>query len=249
MTGERDRGGVQSIVRAFAVLEALADRGPTGVSGLAEQLGLPLPTVHRLIRTLVDLGYVRQESSRQYLLGPRFMRLRESSARDLESLAQPHLRRLVDEVGESANLAMLDDDHIVYLAQAPSPRSMRMFTEVGHRVLPHCTAVGKAILSTLPDPAVDQILRRTGMPAATPQTLTDRPAFLEHLVEVRAQGFALDEGEQEVGVRCVAVAVPATRSRLAISISAPSNRLHKEDIPATVPLLLEAGRRLANDLT
>ena len=122
---------------------------PSALSQLANQSGLPLPTIHRLLRTLVDLGYIRQESSRQYVLGPRLIRLGDASSRMLSVWARPHLARLVDELGESANLAMLDGDEIVYVAQAQSRHSMRMFTEVGRRVEPHCTAVGKAIMATM----------------------------------------------------------------------------------------------------
>ncbi|WNG94345.1 IclR family transcriptional regulator [Mycobacterium sp. ITM-2016-00318] len=112
----------------------MADAGGTlALSQLANQSGLPLPTIHRLLRTLVDLGYIRQESSRQYVLGPRLIRLGDASSRMLSVWARPHLARLVDELGESANPAMLDGDEIVYVAEAQSRHAMRMFTEVGRR--------------------------------------------------------------------------------------------------------------------
>src|SRR3989442_10178907 len=122
----------------------------------------------------------------------------------LSVFARPHLARLVDELGEFANMAMLDGDQIVSLAQVPSRHSMRMFTEVGRRVMPHCTGVGKALLSTLSVNEVTQILRRTGMPAKTETTITTPEAMLRELAEVRERGYAVDNGEQETGVRCVA---------------------------------------------
>src|SRR6478736_10460730 len=135
----RSGGGVQSIERAFRILEVLAANGGVmGLSALAAAAGLPLPTLHRLARTLVDLGYLRQEPSRQYALGPRLLLLAESSSTMLNSLALPHLKRLVDELGETANLAMLDGDQVAYVAQAPGRHSMRMFTQVGRRAQPHC---------------------------------------------------------------------------------------------------------------
>src|SRR5690242_12662833 len=119
--GGRARSGVQSLDRAFAILEIMADAGGViGLSQLAAEAKLPLATIHRLVRTLVDLGYVRQEPSRQYSLGPKLIRLGESSSTMLSVFARPHLARLVDELGESANMAMLDGDQIVYLAQVPS---------------------------------------------------------------------------------------------------------------------------------
>lgn len=243
-------GGVQSIERAFSLLEAMADLGGVaGLSRLSEASGLPLPTIHRLVRTLVDIGYLRQEPSREYALGPRLIRLGESSARMLNIWARPHLVRLVDEIGESANLAMLDGDQMVYVAQAPSRHSMRMFTEVGRRVLPHCTAVGKAILAEMPAAEVSELLDRTGMPRFTPQTITDQDTFFAALELIAGQGYAIDESEQETGVRCVALTVPGGPGRLAISLSGPAVRMTEELIARAVPLLREAGASLARDLS
>lgn len=242
-------GGVQSVGRAFAILEAMADRG--GIAGLSElsvDSGLPLPTIHRVIRTLVDLGYVHQEPSRQYVLGPRLVRLGETSSQMVGSVARPHLDRLVEELGESTNLAMLDLHEIVYVAQAQSRHSMRMFTEVGRRVLPHCTAVGKALMAGMTTERVQSILAVTGMPRYTPNTITDPDEFARALDQTAAQGYAIDEGEQEVGVRCVAVAVPGTPSPLALSVSGPAARMGPDVVERAVPLLVAAGGTLSREL-
>lgn len=247
--GNARSSGVQSIARAFGLLETMADHdGVMGLSELAAASGLPLPTIHRLVRTLVGLGYLRQEPSRQYVLGPRLIRLGESSSRTLALWARPQLARLVDELGESANLAMLDGDRIVYVAQAPSRHSMRMFTEVGRHVLPHCTAVGKALLAEMPAGDVQDLLARTGMPAQTPNTITDRQVFADALAQVSEQGYAIDEGEQEVGVRCVAVAVADAPTRLGLSVSGPAARMSEELVGRAVPLLRAAGKQLAAHL-
>lgn len=248
-TRVRASGGVQSIERAFGLLETLADAGGAmGLSQLAHASGLPLPTIHRLLRTLVDLGYLRQESSRQYVLGPRLIRLGEASSHLLSIWARPHLARLADDLGESANLAMLDGDEIVYVAQVQSRQSMRMFTEVGRRVLPHCTAVGKAIMADMPPEQVREILKRTGMPRHTPTTVTDPEEFARQLAVAARVGYATDEGEQETGVRCVAVAVPDAPTRLALSVSGPAGRMTEELVERAVPLLVDAGKQLSADL-
>jgi IclR family acetate operon transcriptional repressor len=243
-------GSVQSIGRAFSLLELMADAGGTlALSQLANQSGLPLPTIHRLLRTLVDLGYIRQESSRLYVLGPRLTRLGDASSKMLGVWARPHLARLVDELGESANLAMLDGDEIVYAAQAQSRHSMRMFTEVGRRVEPHCTAVGKAIMAQIPPNEVREILKRSGMPRHTDTTITDPEEFVAQLAWSARHGYAVDEGEQETGVRCVAVAVPDTSSRLALSVSGPAGRVTDGLIERAVPLLTDVGKALSADLS
>lgn len=251
MAGEKGTrtGGVQSIERAFALLEVMADEGGTaGLSQLSAASGLPLPTIHRLVRTLVDLGYVRQEPSRQYVLGPRLIRLGESSARMLNIYARPHLSALVAEFGESANLAMLDGDQVVYVAQVQSQHSMRMFTEVGRRVLPHCTAVGKAILAESPAEEVRALLERTGMPQLTLNTITDPDDFAQELLAIGKQGFAIDESEQELGVRCLAVSVPDAPARLAISLSGPASRMTDDVLERAAVSLRDAARALARDL-
>ena len=232
-------GGVQSLERAFAILETMADAGGViSLSQLANDADLPLPTIHRLVRTLVDLGYVRQEASRQYSLGPRLIRLGETTSRMLGRWARPHMERLAHELGESVNLAMLDGDQIVYVGQVMASRnSMRMFTEVGRRVLPHSTGVGKAIMADLDPGEVRALLARTGMPARTEHTITAPEEFAAELERTRQRGYALDEGEQEVGVRCVAVAVPDAPQLLALSLSGPVTRVTDEFVArATGPL-------------
>jgi IclR family acetate operon transcriptional repressor len=227
---------VQSVDRVFRLLEHLADAdGSTSLSELAQLSGLPMPTVHRLLQFLVNERYVRQESSKRYALGPRMIRLGESASRQLGPWATPHLARLVTRYGETANMAMLEGDACVYIAQVPSPQSMRMFTEVGRVVMLHSTGVGKAILSTLPDAEVRAILQRTGMPARTEQTITSPDQMLKSLRQIRQDGYAIDEGEQERGVRCIAVPITGLPFTAAVSVSGPSGRITLDSIPIMAP--------------
>ena len=242
-------GNVQSIARAFVLLESLAEAGGVcSLSDLAARSGLPLSSIHRLVRTLVDLGYVRQEPSRRYALAPRIIRLGEASANVIGIWAKPHLTRLAEDLGESANLAMLDGAEIVYVEQAQSTRSVRMFTEVGRRVPPHSTAVGKAIMADMSEAEVRSILARSGMPRSTSTTITDPDVFIARLAQVRELGYAVDEGEREEGVRCVAAAVPSDTSRLAISMSGPEGRMSDEVLERAVPLVKAACSGLAERL-
>ncbi|MCN9244672.1 IclR family transcriptional regulator [Streptomyces sp. RY43-2] len=242
-------GGVQSLERAFDLLERMADAGgEIGLSELSASSGLPLPTIHRLMRTLVASGYVRQQPNRRYALGPRLIRLGESASRLLGTWARPHLARLVEETGETANMALLDGDDVVYVAQVPSKHSMRMFTEVGRRVLPHTTGVGKALLAATPDDEVRALLARTGMPAVTEKTITTPEAFLAALADVRLLGYAVDDNEQEIGVRCLAVPVPDSPTAAAISISGPAGRVTEASTVKIVPVLQEVAAELSRAL-
>jgi IclR family acetate operon transcriptional repressor len=242
-------GGVQSIERAFELLEIMADSGGVcGLSHLANVSGLPLPTIHRLIRTLVDLGWVRQEPSREYALGPRLIKLGDSASNLLGTWATPHLANLVDAIGESVNLALLEGDQVVYVAQVPGRHAMRMFTEVGRRAGVHCTAVGKAILAELAPARVNGIVGRTNLVAHTPNTITSALELSAELDLVHGRGYAIDEEEQEVGVRCVAVTVPGDPVRAAVSVSGPTTRVTDEQIRIAVPLLIKTAALLADEL-
>ena len=238
-------GGVRSVERAFHLLRVLGERGgEAGLSELPEASGLALPTIHRLIRTLVSLGYVRQLPSRRYALGPGLVWLGDRAGRLLATWARPALESLEHSVQETANLAILDGDRVAYVAQVPSRHQMRMFTEVGRRVLPHSAAVGKAIFAQLPDEKVLEIVRRTGMPGYTDTTLVTEAALLADVAETRARGYAIDDGEQEVGVRCFAVAVPGAFTPTAVSISGPSARVKLESADWIVPALTKAADEL-----
>ena len=238
--------GVQTISRAFELLDLIADHdSPVTISELSTRSGLPLPTVHRLLKALVSLGHVRQTPSRRYALGPRLIRLGEIASQTLGSAAKPFLTQLVDITGETANFAIREGDLVVYVAQVPSRHSMRMFTEIGRRVLPHCTGVGKALLSQLPDLSVKEIVQRNGMPAMTAQTITNVDDLMADLDRIRERGWAEDDNEQEIGVRCIAAPVLGTGILSAISVSGPAARLTPEVTAAAGPLLLRTAANLA----
>jgi len=239
-------GNTQSVARVLDVLEVVAAAGgELALSEIAAATAVPLPTIHRLVRTLVDRGYMRQLPSRRYALGSRLIPLGEVAGATLGTWARPVLADLVDRLGESANLAVLDGDRVTYIGQAPSRHSMRVFAEVGRRVSPHCTGAGKALLSQLSNDQVRALLARTGMPAQTPNTITDPDALLMQLQSIRELGYALDEGENEIGVRCVAVPVSGHTTLMAVSISGPAPRMTAELVERSVPILREAGRALS----
>lgn len=235
--------------RALDLLEVVAARGGTLTIGeISTVTGVPLPTAHRLLRTLVDRGYMRQTPDRRYALGFRLVPLGAAASSMVGAGTERVLARVVEALGETANLAMLDGDRVAYVAQVPGRHSMRMFTEVGRRVHPHCTAVGKAVLSVATETDVRALLGRTGLPRHTPHTITDVDEFLAQLGQVRDRGYALDEGEQEVGVRCLAVRLPGSALQMGLSISGPAPRMTDELLVEAVPILREAAADLATAL-
>jgi IclR family acetate operon transcriptional repressor len=248
--GKRRRAGdgVQSVERALELLEALADPGEAkGVSELARTTGLPVATIHRLLATLVSRGYVRQDTaSHKYTLGSHLIRLGEAAARDFAQFARPYLTELMEASGETANLAVLEDGQIAYVAQVASRHHrVRMFTEVGRRVHPHTSGVGKVVLAFRPRAEVEALLARTGLPRRTSRTITDPARFLSELERVAGQGYAIDSGEEEVGVRCLAVPVFGVGGSVAaMSVSAPEGRLQDRDIERVLPEMLRISAAL-----
>lgn len=241
--------GVQSVERALELLEALAEpREAKGVSELARATGLPVATIHRLLATMVSRGYVRQDTgSHKYTLGSHLIRLGEAAARDFAQFARPYLAELMEASGETANLAMLEDGQVAYVAQVPSRHHrVRMFTEVGRRVHPHTSGVGKVVLAFRPRAEVEALLARSGLPPRTPRTITDPARFLAELDKVASQGYAIDSGEEEVGVRCLAVPVFGVGGSVAaMSVSAPEGRLQDRDIERVLPEMLRISAALS----
>ena len=223
---------VQSVDRALRLVELLSEHsGDMGLSELATAAGLPQGTTHRILRTLSGRGWVRRSGERRYAPGTMLIRFSSVAQRALAIAAEPYLVELVALSGESANLAVLEGDHAVYLAQIPSPHRLRTFAEVGHRIPLHSTGVGKVLLANLATEQAEVILAQTGLPARTPRTITDIKVLRRELARIRETGVAVDDGEEDLGVRCVAVSVADLRGQLpaAISISGPANRLDDLD--------------------
>lgn len=239
---------VSSVAKALLILDFVGT-GPDerSLSEIAAATGIPGPTTHRLVRTLVHSGYLRQQPNRRYTVAPRLIALGRAASGVFGTWSAPILSGLVEALGETVNLAVLDGDQITYVAQSPSPHAMRMYTEVGRGVDAHCRAVGKAVLAQLPDSSVRALLRRTGLAAVTPNTITNLESMLVALAEVRERGYAVDQGELEVGVNCVAVPVlaPAVTPLIAMSISGPEARVTEALMLRAVPLLVQASRLLA----
>ena len=240
------RQSVQSLARALDILEALADSESSGsLSELATRTGVPAATTHRLLQTLMARGYVRQPQGRHYALGPQLMALTEGLHRTLRIDADPYLRALAEDVAETANLALLDGDYAFNVAQALPHHGLRMFTEIGRQIMVHCTAVGKVLAAQLSKTDVDRLIGRVGMPTSTAHTVTDLDELHRQLDAIRQVGYAIDDGEQEVGVRCVAVPVRNLPHHATISVAGPDSRLTHTRAIEVVPRLQAVAQEFA----
>lgn len=228
--------GHTSVERALDILQYLARHGGDhGVRQLATALDLSPSTAFRLLETLQQAGFVRQnEATGRYAIGVQAVQLGVGAlgTLDLTTVAPAALRALAQETSESAFLAVRDDTEIVYLMKEEGKYSIRTTARLGSRRPLHCTALGKAHLATMQQHEVDSLLLHAGLPALTPHTITDQAALHADLDRVRARGYATDHEEVEEGLACVAAPIQDYRgvTTAAVSMAGPVGRIlpHEE---------------------
>lgn len=238
--GEPDRGAMQVITRAAAVLGALAQPGGgRSLSLLAAQTGLPKTTVHRICTALESVGYVQVDpATGRRELGGGLLRLTALGRRDLRSVLEPHLERLSRDLNETVDLAVLDGGDVLFLAQHPAPeRELMAIARVGARFPAASMASGKVLLARLPDDELRRLL-----PARLGPVLQGRPrtreAFLRELDEVRAGGLGFEREELRRGICAVAVAVADADGRAAsIAVPMPTARFTESETDVAAALL------------
>jgi DNA-binding IclR family transcriptional regulator len=235
------RDSVQSLERAFDLLEALAARGDAGVTELASRTGLVPSTAHRLLATLTKRGYVSQSGGR-YMLGYKIGEVAgglEHRLARLRACARPHLEAIQRATGETTNLVVLDTDRVVYVDQVEGSRSVRMFTAVGTAVPAHSTGSGKAIMAFGP-PALVAALPES-LARITPRTLVTLEALEDDFKRIRRRGYAIDNEEHEEGVACVATPMfdHTGAPCAALSVSGPTARILHADTSELGALLIE----------
>jgi len=244
-------GGVQSVDRALSILETLAeDDEGYRLSDLAVRTGLSASTVHRLLATLESRRFVqfdRAESKwhvgvRSFTVGASFARRRNFSTQ-----AIPYLRKLRDLTRETANLAVVDDEFIIVLTRMESREIMRSLTQVGGRVAMVTSGVGKAVLATYSDEDVGAVIRHHGMPRLTEKSIVRPGDLFKELEKIRKQGFALDDEEACMGLRCIAAVVynDCAEPLAAISVSGMTSRLTDDRLPEIGQIV----REVAGELT
>lgn len=242
---------VQSLDRALQLLELLgAAREPMGLADLAELVQVDRSTAHRLLGTLGQRGYVNQDArTRRYSLGLKIVELGRHALEglSLRAVARNYLRELARESGESANLIVRAGRQAVCVELEPSPSILSVTNEIGAVFAPHATAAGKVLLAHVGEADRLAWLGAAVRPAFTPRTLTDLAALTSHLQQVTRQGFAVDDEESHLGVRCVAAPIYDHRGAVvaALSLSGPAMRVTLERLPALTALVVKAARTIS----
>lgn len=251
---DKQRGGIQSLARAFSILEEIArHREGIGLADLSKQVGLHNSTAFHLVKTLASLGYVRQSrDNKRYRVGRPLFALAASCLDEIEmvNVATPVLRDLADETGESAHFAVRMGDAVTVIARTSGPGAFQLTDRVGVVRPAHCTALGKMILASLPPDRLERFLARADLKPSTEKSITEVTALRREIEDVRRSGIAFDDGEFNLEVRCVAVAVTDFTGAVvgALGISGPVWRLTIQALQSRAKILQRAADRLSVEL-
>ncbi|MDQ7095238.1 IclR family transcriptional regulator [Desulfosporosinus sp. PR] len=245
---------VQTLERSLDVLEVLAHaEEPLGVTEIGNRIQLHKSTVHRILQTLCYRGYVeRAKENEHYQLGIKIVELGIRFFNDLEirKVAAPVLNDLAKLLNEVVHLVLPDDGEIVYIDRAESSHVVGMHSKVGRRAPMHCTAVGKAILSTLPEEEVRHILETKGMTRYTPNTIIDPEVLLKELRSIRENKISVEKEENEIGIICLGTPVFDYSGRAigAISVSGPASRIQEKGLERIGQEMKKAGEEVSSKL-
>lgn len=246
--GERDDStySVRAVVRVCRILDLLREsaEGAT-LRDIVEVSGLPKTSAFRYLRTLEHHRYVQRDpQSGVFRLGMSLMGMSDQPMESLAELCREHLIRLRDETGETVNLGVIDGTRVTYILVVESQHSVRLSVREGDRDYVHATGLGKAIAAGLPEDEVRRILQIEGMPKQTENTIADVDDFFYELRRVRRSGIAVDDGENSMDGRCIAVALKGLPIKAAISVSAPTSRFPPQAVDAAGRKLRETARRI-----
>lgn len=218
------------------------------MTALAAAQKLPAPTAHRLLAALEQSGFVRQDAHGVWTIGARALRVGAAflEHRNLAAEAVPHLQRLMEQAGETANLAVISDAEAVFIAQVQCRELMRMNVKLGARAPLHASGVGKAMLATMGDGLVASLLGTRGLARCTDRTITDPQLLRRELGRCRARGYAIDDEEHALGMRCAAAPIHDENGLpwAALSLAGPTSRFTRQRIAALGALVRDTAREV-----
>ena len=245
---------VQSLTRGLSILECLAkSEGGLTLTDVAHRVALPTSTTHRLLSTLERMRYVHQAGNlglwyvglQAFTVGSSFL-----ASRDFAAQSHAYMRRLMEQAGETANLAILDGTEAVFIDQIQCHETMRTIVRLGSRVPLHASGVGKAIFASLPDEQIDAILKVKGLPRITTNTNTVPDTMWATVRVIRQRGWSFDDEEHLVGTRCVAASIYDEHAEPlgAISLAGPVSRLTDERIRQLGPIVAHVAEEITRRL-
>lgn len=250
----KEKNPIQVSDRIFRTIELLARSGPSGLLDISNELELNKSTVHRILNSLICMDYVKQDpDTSKYSLTFKFCRISNQilSQNNLIDIARPYIQDLAEQTGETVHLVQMEGINAVYIDKVEAPHnSVRMVSMVGKTIPLYCSGVGKAILADMEDDQIIQIWEQSELQSYTTNTVTDYESFYNVISTIRKNGYAMDNEEMEIGVRCIAVSLGSVHHKFpyAISISAPKDRMREKQINQYKKLLLNTKKQLLGEL-
>lgn len=245
-----EKNPIQVADRLFQTIEILAAKGPQGLLELSKTLGLNKSTMHRILNSLTYMGYVQQDSATsKYQLTFRICRISSQilARLDIIAAAKPYLQALCTAAGETVHLVKIDGASAVYIDKFESDQnSVRMVSKVGEVIPLYRSGVGKALLAVMPPEKVRRIWTQSDIKAVTEKTITSLDKLEQVLSQARADGYAMDNEENEIGVRCIAAALKDSSgtASYAFSISAPAGRMDERRVRELSVLVLNTQKEI-----
>ncbi|MGA2101450.1 MAG: IclR family transcriptional regulator [Candidatus Sulfotelmatobacter sp.] len=243
-----------AVERALGMLEAVAQE-PDGLSNaeISRKLQIPKSSASYILRTLEKQGYLNRDShSGKYRVGLKILSLSRGalSGIDVRELALPIMRHLVEKTSLTCHLAILDGSEAVYIEKVEPPGFIRMDTWVGRRMRVHATSVGKALVAHIQRERLEKMLAEAGMEKRTHKTITTVPKFLKELEKVRAQGYAVDDEENNLEARCVGAPVFNQLGGIeaSLGLSGTIHQVNSQTMPRILEALKDAARHLSMQL-
>lgn len=240
---------IAAIERMMRVLENFQGERELALATLASRSKMVKSSVYRILFTLERLGYMEKDGDGRYTIASRFARLggQARPPSDLPALAQPFMLDLVRKFQETINLGVLDGDEVLYIRVLESPHTFRLAAHAGIRSPLHSTALGKALLATLPDAELQKLVKGCNFRRFTKNTICELSPFMRELVRVRRRGYALDNMEDSDGARCLAAPIfdRDRRGVAALSISGPASRVSRERDPEITEALIAVCKQIS----
>ncbi|MDD3340265.1 MAG: IclR family transcriptional regulator [Lachnospiraceae bacterium] len=245
-----EKNPIQVADRLFQTLEALSSFGPIGLTELSNTLQLNKSTVHRILNSLIFMGYAKQDdATAKYSLTFKIWDIANQLLThiDIIDIAKPHLRKLAELSGETVHLVQIDGVRAVYIDKVESyHNSVRLVSKVGSRIPLYCSGVGKALLAEMSPAQVEWIWKESDVKKLTQHTVTDFSVLGGYLQQIKKNGYALDNEENELGVRCIAACIKDYKGnpKYAFSISAPISRMSDARIQELSAYVLQTQKDL-----
>ena len=252
----QDKSGLTlSLCKAFDILNCFTPETPTlRITDITKRVGMTQSNVSRLVNTMVVYGFIeKNDESGYYQLGKRIITLSSVALNHSEIRCQalPELYRLEQEFKVGANLAVLANDEMYYLAHVDSRTSPRMYTMVGYTSPLHCTAIGKILLASMQEAEIARILKEKGMRSYTPQTITSYEAMMEQIERIRKKGYSVEYGERSFSSSCIAAGIRGRSGKIiaGISVSGKFCDLNMSDHEEEVAhIVMESAAIISNKL-